>query len=140
MTSRLSLRNKLIYTFLGGSLLTVLLFAVVIKVIMNDYFQRLAEVRLQFVSDLGDQAIRKNVAIFKDTFDDIFESIKSSVGPLAESGVIGDHLPTNQVERARTAALLKLVEHEAKLSMITVVDLEGRVVVRSNAPDSYGDE
>src|SRR5262249_9197061 len=46
----------------------------------------------------------------------------------------------NQVERARIAALLKRVEHEAKLSMITVVDLEGRVVVRSNAPDSYGDE
>src|SRR5215471_16973212 len=139
MTSRLSLRNKLIYTFLGGSLLTVLLFAGVIKVIMNDYFQRLAEVRLQFVSDMGEQAIRKNVAIFKDTFDDIFESIKTSVGALAQTGVIGDHLPTNKVERDRMAALLQRVEHEAKLSMITVVDLEGRVVVRSNAPDAYGD-
>jgi two-component system NtrC family sensor kinase len=140
MNSRLSLRNKLIYTFLGGSLLTVLLFAVVIKAIMNDYFQRLAEVRLQFVSDLGEQAIRKNVAIFKDSFDDIFESIKSSVGALAQSGVIGDSLPRNKVEREHMAAMLQRVEHEAKLSMITVVDLEGRVVVRSNAPDSYGDE
>src|SRR5439155_23014749 len=45
MMFRLSLRKKLIYTFLGGSLLTVLLFSVVLKGIMNDYFQRLAEVR-----------------------------------------------------------------------------------------------
>src|SRR5215467_13653673 len=130
MTSRLSLRNKLIYTFLGGSLLTVLLFAVVIKVIMNDYFQRLADVRLQFVSDLGQQAIRKNVAIFKDSFDDIFESIKTTVGVLAESGAIGDHLPRNKIERERMAAMLQRVEREAKLSMITVVDIEGRVAVR----------
>ena len=53
MTFRLSLRKKLVYTFLGGSLLTVLLFSVVIKGIMNDYFQRLAEVRLAFVSEQG---------------------------------------------------------------------------------------
>ena len=31
MTFRSSLRKKLIYTFLGGSLLTVVLFSVVIK-------------------------------------------------------------------------------------------------------------
>ena len=31
MTFRLSLRKKLVYTFLGGSLLTVLLFSIVIK-------------------------------------------------------------------------------------------------------------
>src|SRR5438045_3528295 len=129
MSFPLSLRNKLIYTFLGGSLLTVLLFAVVIKVIMNDYFHRLAEVRLQFVSDLGEQAILKNAAIFKDSFDDIFESIKTAVGALAQTGVIGDRVPQNKIERERMAALLQRVEREAKLSMITVVDLEGRVVV-----------
>src|SRR5262249_59548451 len=50
MTFRLSLRKKLVYTLLGGSLLTVVLFSLVIKEIMNDYFQRLAEVRLQYVS------------------------------------------------------------------------------------------
>ena len=81
MTSRLSLRKKLIYTFLGGSLLTVLLFAIVIKGIMNDYFQRLAEVRLQFVSEQGDREIRTNVAIFKDTFEDIFENARTQWGP-----------------------------------------------------------
>src|SRR5215470_820603 len=140
MSLRLSLRYKLIYTFIGGSLLTVLLFAVVIKGIMTDYFQRLADVRLQFVSDLGEQAIRKNVAIFKDSFDDIFESIKTTVGVLAESGAIGDHLPRNKIERERMAAMLQRVEREAKLSMITVVDIEGRVAVRSNAPDVYGDD
>ena len=66
MTFRLSLRKKLVYTFLGGSLLTVLLFSIVIKGIMNDYFQRLAEVRLQFVSEQGQREIRTNVAIFKN--------------------------------------------------------------------------
>ena len=97
MSSRLSLRKKLIYTFLGGSLLTVLLFSVVIKGIMNDYFQRLAEVRLQFVSEQGEREIRTNVAIFKDAFEDIFESITTNaVGALAQSGAIGDHLPQNQ--------------------------------------------
>jgi two-component system NtrC family sensor kinase len=140
MSVRLSLRYKLIYTFIGGSLLTVLLFAVVIKEIMTDYFQRLTDVRLQFVSDLGQQAIRKNVAIFKDSFGDIFESIKTTVGVLAESGAIGDHLPHNKAERQGMAGMLQRVQREAKLSMITVVDIEGRVAVRSNAPDAYSDE
>ena len=35
MTFRLSLRRKLVYTFLGGSLLTVVLFSIVIKEIMS---------------------------------------------------------------------------------------------------------
>ena len=68
MTFRLSLRKKLVYTFLGGSLLTVGLFSLVIKGIMNDYFQRLADVRLQFVSELGQREIRTNVTIFKDVW------------------------------------------------------------------------
>ena len=140
MSSRLSLRKKLIYTFLGGSLLTVLLFAIVIKGIMNDYFQRLAEVRLQFVSEQGDREIRTNVAIFKDTFEDIFESTRTAVGALAESGAIGDRLPRTRVERERMAGMLQRVESEAKLSLFTVVDLEGRVLVRANDPDAYGDE
>ncbi len=140
MSSRLSLRKKLIYTFLVGSLLTVLLFAIVIKGIMNDYFQRLAEVRLQFVSEQGDREIRTNVAIFKDTFEDIFESTRTAVGALAESGAIGDRLPRTRVERERMAGMLQRVESEAKLSLFTVVDLEGRVLVRANDPDAYGDE
>src|SRR5262249_48205763 len=31
-------------------------------------------------------------------------------------------------------------QREAKISMITVVDLEGRVIVRGNSPDLYGDD
>src|SRR5215831_16902441 len=80
MTFRLSLRKKLVYTFLGGSLLTVVLFSLAIKVIMNDYFQHLAEVRLQYVSELGQREIRTNVAIFKDAFQNIFDGMAPTVG------------------------------------------------------------
>src|SRR6185295_11755180 len=130
MTFRLSLRKKLIYTFLGGSLLTVVLFSIVIKEIMNDYFQRLAEVRLAFVSEQGQREIRTNVAIFKDSFQNIFDSITTTVGALAQSGAIGDHLPQSDIERRRMADMLQRVQREAKLSMITVMDLEGRVIPR----------
>src|SRR5437867_3317232 len=97
MTFRLSLRKKLVYTFLGGSLLTVGLFSLVIKGIMNDYFQRLADVRLQFVSELGQREIRTNVTIFK---------ISSTAWPrrlarlrsLARSAIICRKLPRNAAE------------------------------------------
>src|SRR5437868_4380138 len=140
MTFRLSLRKKLVYTFLGGSLLTVLLFSIVIKGIMNDYIQRLAEVRLQFVSEQGQREIRTNVAIFKDAFQNIFESINTAVGALAQSGPVGDHLPQTRAERHRTAEMLQRVQNETKLSMITLVDLEGLVVLRAMNPDVYGDD
>jgi two-component system NtrC family sensor kinase len=135
-----SLRKKLIYTFVAGSLLTVILFSLVIKGIMNDYFQRLAEVRLQFIEDLGQREIRTNLAIFKDSLHNIFESIATTAGSLAESGAIGDRLPGNQAERHKLATVLQQVEQGDQLSMITIVDLEGRVVLRANAPDSYGDD
>ena len=140
MTFRLSLRRKLVYTFLGGSLLTVVLFSIIIKEIMNDYFQRLAEVRLQFVSEQGQRELRTNVAIFKDSFQTIFENITTTIGALAQSGAIGDHLPGTDVDRRKMAELLQRIEHEAKLSMITVVDLEGQVIIRSNNPATYGDD
>jgi two-component system NtrC family sensor kinase len=140
MTFRLSLRQKLVYTFLGGSLLTILLFSIVIKGIMNDYIQRLAEVRLQFVSAQGEREIRTNVAIFKDAFQNIFESMATAVGALAQSGAVGDHLPETPAERRRMAGLLQRVQHEANLSMITLVDIEGRVVLRAVNPDAYGDD
>jgi two-component system NtrC family sensor kinase len=136
----LSLRKKLVYTFLAGSLLTVALFGVVIKGIMNDYFQRLAEVRLQFVQDQGQREFRTNLAIFKDAFQKIFERTTTTVGALAQSGTIGDHLPRNQYERHKLADMLQRVEHESSLSMITVVDLEGRVILRANNPEKFGDE
>jgi two-component system, NtrC family, sensor kinase len=140
MTFRLSLRKKLVYTFLGGSLLTVVLFSIVIKEIMNDYFQHLADVRLQFVSEQGEREVRTNVAIFKDAFQNIFESMATTVGALAQSGAIADHLPASAEERRRMAEMLQRVQNEAKISMITVLDLEGRVIVRGNSPDSYGDD
>src|SRR6266481_4251205 len=140
MTFRRSLRKKLIYTFLGGSLLTVLLFSIVIKGIMNDYFQRLGEVRLQFVSEQGEREIRTNVAIFKDAFQDIFRSIQITVEALATSGVIGDHLPQTPDERHKMAGMLQRVQQEAKLSIFTIMDLEGRVVIRATNPTVYGDE
>src|SRR5262245_53213474 len=140
MTFRSSLRKKLVYTFLGGSLLTVILFSVVIKGIMNDYFQRLAEVRLQFVSEQGQREIRTNVAIFKNAFQTIFDNITTTVGALAQSGAIGDHPPQTPPERRRIADMLLNVQRETGLSMITVTDLEGRVLVRGNNPEAYGDD
>ena len=140
MAFRLSLRNKLVYTFLGGSLLTVLLFSTVLKEIMNDYFQRLAEVRLQFVTDQGRREIANNVAIFRNAFQNIFDDMAVAVGTLGQSGVIGDHLPRTRDERQRMADMLLQVQQQAKISMITVVDLEGHVIIRGNDPNTYGDD
>jgi two-component system NtrC family sensor kinase len=140
MTFRLSLRNKLIYTFLAGSLLTVVLFGVVIKGIMNDYFQRLAEARHNFVTDQGQNEVRTNVAIYKGAFHNIFDGINTTVGALAETGAIGDHLPQIPAERHKLADMLQRVEREIGLSMLTVVDIEGRVVLRANSPENYGDD
>src|SRR5262245_24805569 len=140
MKFRLSLRQKLVYTFLGGALLTVLMVSIGIKEIMNDYFQHLAEVRLQFVSDQGQQDVRTNVAIFKDSFQKIFDSTATTLSALAQSGTIGDHLPKTSTERHRMAEMLQLLQREAKISMITVVDLEGRVIIRGNNPDQFGDD
>jgi signal transduction histidine kinase len=140
MTFRLSLRKKLVYTFLAGSLLTVALFGVGIKGIMNDYFQRLAEVRLQFVSDQGQREFRTNLAIFEGVFQNFFERSASTIGALAQSGAIGDHLPRSQDERHKLADMLQRVERESSLSMITVVDIEGRVILRANNAERFGDE
>ncbi|HLH31268.1 MAG TPA: ATP-binding protein, partial [Terriglobia bacterium] len=125
---------------LGGSLVTVVLFGLVIKGIMNDYFQRLAEVRRQYISDQGERELVTNVKIFKDDFQNIFDSITTATGALAQAGAVGDRLPQTQPERHKMADMLQHVEKETGLSMITVVDLEGRVVVRANAPESYGDD
>ena len=140
MTFRLSLRNKLIYTFLAGSLLTVVLFGVVIKGIMNDYFQRLAEARHNFVTDQGQREVRTNVAIYKEAFHNIFDGINTTVAALAETGAIGDHLPQTPAERHKLADMLQRVERQMGFSMLTVVDLEGRVVLRANNPENYGDD
>src|SRR6266850_4967217 len=136
MTFRRSLRSKLVYTFLAGSILTVLLFSLVIKGIMNDYFQRLGAVRLQFVSEQGQRDIRTNVAIFKDAFRDIFGGFTTSISAFSQSGSIGDRLPQTQMERNRMAEVLQQAELENKLSMITIVDLQGRTVLRTTNPNA----
>src|SRR5262245_12732021 len=140
MTFRLSLRKKLVYTFLGGSSLTVVLFSIGIKGIMNDYFQHLAAVRLEFVSEQGQQQVRNNVAIFKNAFQNIFDNMATSVGALAQSGAIADRLPKTAEERRRLADMLERVQSEGKISLIVVLDLEGRVIIRGNNPDDYGDD
>lgn len=140
MTFRRSLRSKLVYTFLGGSLITVLLFSLVIKGIINDYFTRLSEVRLQFVQEQGQREIRTNVVIFKDAFQDIFDAISTPVGALAQSGAIGDELPRSQPERSRMADMLRQVQRDTKLSMLTIVDTDGKTVLRATNPESFGDD
>src|SRR5437867_3317234 len=64
----------------------------------------------------------------------------TTIGALAQSGAIGDHLPETAAERRRMAEMLHRLEREAKISMITVVDLEGRGIVRGNSPEVYGDD
>src|SRR3989442_14252204 len=134
MTFRRSLRKKLVYTFLGGSLLTVLVFSVVIKGIMNDYFRRLGEVRLQFVSEQGQREIPTNVAIFKDSFQDIFHSITTTVGSLATSGAIGNHLPKTPDERREMAGMVQRARKGAQPSIFAVAELQGRVHNRDSVP------
>ena len=140
MSFRQSLRNKLVYTFLAGSLVTVLLFSLVIKFIMNDYFQRLGAVRLQFVEEQGQRDIRTNMALFKDAFEDAFTEIRAAIGALSQSGVLGDRLPKTEMERRRAAEILRQELDEEKLSMITLVDLAGRTALRAANPEAYGDD
>src|ERR1044072_1351171 len=118
MTFRLSLRRKLVYTFLGGSLLTVVFFSIGIKEIMNDYFQHLADVRLQFVSEQGDNQVKTNVAIFKTAFQTIFDNIANTIGARADSGPSGDRLPQTDDDRRRASEVLQRVQRAAKISMI----------------------
>ena len=121
-------------------MLTVLLFSLVIKGIMNDYFRRLGEVRLQFVSEQGQRETRTNVGIFNHEFQNIFSGITSTISALSQSGVIGDRLPQTAEERYRMAEMLRRVQRDAKLSMITIVDIQGRTMLRANNPDAVGDD
>lgn len=38
------------------------------------------------------------------------------------------------------AEMLQHVQHEANISMLTIVDLQGHVIVRGNDPEAYGDD
>src|SRR5262249_37899486 len=130
MRFSLSLRKRLLNSFLGASLLPIVLFSLSIRVIMNDSFPHWSELRLQYVPELGQREIRTNVAIFKDAFQNIFDGMAPTVASLAQSGAIGDHLPQTAEERRRMSDLLQRVQREAKISMFTVLDLQGRVIIR----------
>lgn len=140
MTFRRSLRSKLVYTFLGGSLITVLLFSLVIKGIINDYFQRLGKVRDEFVQGESQREVRTNLAIFRDSFQDIFSSISTTIGALAQSGALGDRIPQNPLERRRVASMLQEIQHQNRLAMITIVDMNGKTIVRATNPEDFGDD
>jgi signal transduction histidine kinase len=66
--------------------------------------------------------------------------METTISALAQSGALGDHLPKDVEERRRMASMLSSVQKEAKISMITLLDLEGRVIIRSNNPEAYGDD
>lgn len=140
MTFRRSLRSKLVYTFLGGSLITVLLFSLVMKGIINDYFQHLGKVRDDFVQGQSQREVRTNLAIFRDSFEDIFSSFSTTIGAIAQSGAIGDRLPQTQAERIRMASMLREIQQQNKLSMITIVDGNTKVLVRATNPEIFGDD
>ncbi len=142
MASRTSLRKKLAYTFLFGSLLIVILFSLVIKVIVNDYFQRQSAVSRQFVRDQSLEAVRTNLTIFKDRIRQSFASGTTALDSLCESGLLGDRfdrLLLNSKDREATAKVLQTIQNQSKLSVITVVDITGKVVVRATNPSAYGD-
>ena len=141
MASRTSLRKKLAYTFLAGALLTVVLFSLVIKGIVNDYFQRQNAVSRQFVTDQSTQEVRTNLTIFKDRIHQAFASGTTALDALSESGLLGDRFDrlSNAGEREAVAKVLRLVQDQSNLSMATVVDHNGKVVVRATNPSAFGD-
>ena len=141
MRSRTSLRKKLAYTFLAGALLTVALFSLVISGIVTDYFQRQTAVGRQFVQDQSRQAVRVNLSIFKDRINQTFSSGTVALKSLAETGMMGDQVShLTAPERTALIKVLQGVQREGKLSLITVVDLDGRVVLRATNPGAYGDD
>src|SRR5688500_14160054 len=114
-----SLRKKLVYTVLAASLLTVALFSVFIKLIINDYFDRQSAARLEFVHEQGTQQVRSNLAIFKDRIQTSFGGT-AALRSVSSSGILGDRLPRTQAERNEVARMLQAIQGEAKLSLITV--------------------
>ncbi len=141
MRSRTSLRKKLAYTFLAGALLTVLLFSLVIKGIVSDYFQRQQTVSRQFVEDQSRQAVRANLTILKDRIQQTFSSGTIALDSVAKSGWLGDQMPRLSArQRQSTARALQTVQVEGKLSFVTIVGLDGRVAIRSTNPSAYGDD
>jgi two-component system, NtrC family, sensor kinase len=142
MASRTSLRKKLASTFLVGSLITVVLFSLVIKGIVNDYFQRQSAVSRQFIQDQSTEAVRTNLKILKDRIQQTFASGKTAIDALCASGWLGDQfgaIGRNPRERESAARLLRAIQEESTLSLITLVDAAGTVVLRASNPAAFGD-
>lgn len=140
MVFRRSLRRKFIFTFLIGSLATVVLFSLVIRGVITGHFERQGEVRGQFVQEQGQRTIQANLAVFKDNFEQYFDAVAAALGPICESGLIGDRFSQIEAERQEFSATLRDVQQQLRLSMITVMDRSGRTLVRSTNPGQYGDQ
>ncbi len=143
MVPRRSLRKKLAYTFLAGALLTVLLFSLVMKGIISDYFKREGAARLLFVQNQSTEAVRANLTVFKDRLQQMFGAGTVALNSLCQAGSLGDqldHLTHSKDEREATTKILQSIQSQARLSFITVVDLNGKVVLRATNPSTYGDD
>jgi len=142
MVSRRSLRKKLAYTFLTGAIITVGLFSLTIYLILDEYFDHQKQVRQQFVEEQATEAVRVNLSIFKDRLQRPAAG-SVALNSISRSGVLGDRLNVlrhSTEERQALAKILQGIQTDAKFSMITVVGLDGRVVVRATDPSAFGDD
>lgn len=139
MRVRRTLSKKLILAFLSGSVVIVALFSLVIRGIISDYFERQAEVRNEFVRDQGQKEVRANLAILKEDFSEALSSYAAALVPLGDSGAIGDRVTRLSTIRKDLAGLLDRLQQKTGLSMITLVDTDGRVLVRATSPSDFGD-
>jgi len=143
MAVRTSLRKKLAAMFLAGSLLTVLLFSLAINRIVGDYFQNQTAINRQFVQDQSRQEVRRNLAVFKDRIQQTFSGGTVALTSLSESGLLGDRLQLalkSAQEREAIAKMLQVLQRQARLSLVTVVAPDGKVVVRATNPAAFGDD
>jgi len=143
MAARTSLRKKLATTFLAGSLLTVVLFSLAINRIIADYFQNQTAVNRQFVQDQSRQEVRANLTVFKDRIQQTFAAGTVALSSVNRSGMLGDRIALVQKskqERQSTAKALQAIQSEAGLTFITIVDANGRTILRATNPSVFGDD
>src|SRR5262249_31752707 len=78
---------------------------------------------------------------FKDRIHQTFASGTTALDSLCESGLLGDRFGrlSNAAEREAVAKVLRLVQDQSNLSLATVVDPNGKVVVRATNPAAFGD-
>src|SRR5207244_5932508 len=102
--------------------------------IIIDYFQTQTAVDRQFVEDQSRQEVRSNLRIFKDRIQQTFSAGTVALNSLIRSGLLGDRLGgavRSREERESIARILQNIQNQARLDLITVVDRNGKVVVRS---------